>query len=121
MGVPVANRTHRAMESIVGTFVNTLVMRTDVAGDPPFAELVNRVRANALEAFQNQDVSFDRLVQELGQRGDRSRAPLVQAMFNVPNAPMKAVEFGDVTWAPVVTDRGGAQFELSFAVGTEVT
>ncbi|HTB65233.1 MAG TPA: amino acid adenylation domain-containing protein, partial [Steroidobacteraceae bacterium] len=121
IGVPVANRTHSAMESMVGTFVNTLVMRTDLAGDPPFAQLVERVRANALEAFQNQDVSFDRLVQELGQRGDRSRAPLVQVMFNVPNAPMEAVEFGDAKWAPLVTDRGGAQFELSFAVDTELT
>jgi nonribosomal peptide synthetase DhbF len=121
IGVPVANRTHRAMESMVGTFVNTLVMRTDLAGDPPFAALVDRVRANSLEAFQNQDVSFDRLVQELGQRGDRSRAPLVQVMFNVPNAPMEAVEFGDGKWAPIVTDRGGAQFELSFAVDVELT
>jgi amino acid adenylation domain-containing protein len=121
IGVPVANRTHSAMEGIVGTFVNTLVMRTDLSGDPPFVELVSRVRANALEAFQNQDVSFDRLVQELGQRGDRSRAPLVQVMFNVANAPMKAVEFGDILSAPVVTDRGGAQFELSFAVDTELT
>ncbi|HEV2702456.1 MAG TPA: amino acid adenylation domain-containing protein, partial [Steroidobacteraceae bacterium] len=121
IGVPVANRTHSAMESLVGTFVNTLVMRTDLAGDPQFAQLVEQVRANALAAFQNQDVSFDRLVQEIGQRGDRSRAPLVQVMFNVTNAPMQGIDFDKVRWEPLVTERGGAQFELTFSVDPEAT
>ena len=121
IGVPVANRTHSAVEGLVGTFVNTVVLRTDLQGDPDFNELLNRVRLTALDAFANQEVSFDRLVQELGQRGDRSRAPLTQVLFNVTNAPMHGIELAGLTWEIVTLDRGGAQFELTFSVDTEVT
>jgi len=121
IGVPVANRTHSRVESLIGTFVNTVVLRADLQGDPSFSELLGRVRATALDAFANQDVSFDRLVQEIGQRGDRSRAPLAQVLFNVPNAPMRDIELVGLTWEPVILDRGGAQFELGFGIDTEVT
>ena len=121
IGVPVANRSHSALEGLVGTFVNTLVLRSDVSGDPDFIELLHRVRATALDAFANQDISFDRLVQEMGQRGDRSRAPLAQVLFNVANAPMHGVEFDGLDWRPVELDRGGAQFELSLSIDTVIT
>jgi amino acid adenylation domain-containing protein len=121
IGVPVANRSHSLMEGLVGTFVNTVVLRNDLSGDPGFGELLQRVRVTALDAFSQQDVPFDRLVQELGQRGDRSRAPLVQVLFNVTNAPMHGVEFDAVTLEPLPMDRGGAQFELSFSIDTEIT
>jgi amino acid adenylation domain-containing protein len=121
IGVPVANRSHSLMEGLVGTFVNTVVLRNDLTGDPGFGELLQRVRLTAIDAFSQQDVPFDRLVQELGQRGDRSRAPLVQVLFNVTNAPMHGVEFEGVTLEPLPLDRGGAQFELSFSIDTEIT
>jgi len=121
IGVPVANRTHSVIEGLMGTFVNTVVLRADLQGDPQFHELLARVRTTALDAFANQDVSFDRLVQEIGQRGDRSRAPLVQVLFNVTNAPMRDIALAGLTWEPVLLDRGGAQFELGFGVDTELT
>ncbi|MEP6546414.1 MAG: amino acid adenylation domain-containing protein [Gammaproteobacteria bacterium] len=121
IGVPVANRTHIALEGLVGTFVNTVVLRNDLSGDPTFETLLHRVRGTALEAFARQDVSFDRLVQEIGQRGDRSRAPLVQVMFNVTNAPMHGIAMDGIEWEPLELDRGGAQFELSFSVDTEIS
>jgi nonribosomal peptide synthetase DhbF len=120
VGVPVANRTHSTTEGLVGTFVNTVVLRNDLSGDPSFRQLLQRVRATSLEAFSNQNVSFDRLVQELGQRADRSRAPLAQVLFNVTNAPMGETRLDELTWEPVELDRGGAQFELSFSLDTEV-
>jgi nonribosomal peptide synthetase DhbF len=121
IGVPVANRTVSSVESLIGTFVNTVIVRADVKGDPGFSELLQRVRSTALDAFANQDVSFDRLVQELGQRGDRSRAPLAQVLFNVTNAPMYGIELSGLDWENAVLDRGGAQFELTFTVDTEFT
>ena len=121
IGVPVANRIQPGTEGLVGTFVNTLVMRTDLAGDPQFGDLLQHARATTLEAFAHQDVSFDRLVQELGQRRNSSQAPLAQVLFNVANAPMHGIGFDGLAWEPVLMDRGGAQFELSISVDTEVT
>jgi amino acid adenylation domain-containing protein len=120
IGVPVANRTRTATEGLVGTFVNTLVLRTDLSGNPGFSALVERVRGTSLEAFAHQDIPFDWLVQAIPQRRDTSRAPLVQVMFNVNNAPMHGIAFDGLDWQPVILDRGGAQFELSLAVDTQI-
>lgn len=121
IGVPVANRTDAAVEQVVGTFVNLLAMRVDLSGDPTFSELLRRVRATALDAFARQDVPFDKLVQELVQSRDTSRAPLTQVMFNVLNAPMHGIELDDLTWELLVLDRGGAQFEISVSVDRQIT
>ena len=121
VGVPVANRPRSNIEGLIGTFVNTVIMRADLTHDPAFRDLLVRVRTTALAAFANQDISFDRLVQEIGQRGDRSRAPLAQVMFNVPNAPMHQIVLDELNWEHVILDRRGAQFELAFTFDTEVT
>jgi nonribosomal peptide synthetase DhbF len=121
IGVPVANRTRSATESLVGTFVNTLVLRIDLSGNPTFRALLLRVRAIALDAFAHQDFSFDRLVHEIGQRRETDRAPLAQVMFNVTNAPMHGLALDGIIWEPILLDRGGAQFELSLSIDSEVT
>ncbi|MGE0766450.1 MAG: amino acid adenylation domain-containing protein [Hyphomicrobiaceae bacterium] len=121
IGVPVANRSHDAVEQMVGTFVNFLVLRVDVSDDPTFSDLVARVRTLALEAFANQSVPFDRLVQELVPSRNTSRAPLAQVMFNLLNAPLHGLDFDGVSWEPVVLDRGGAQFELSLSVDRQIS
>jgi nonribosomal peptide synthetase DhbF len=121
IGVPVANRWHDAVEQMVGTFVNFLVLRVDLSDDPTFSELVARVRAVALEAFANQSIPFDRLVQELVASRSAGRAPLTQVMFNLLNAPLHGLDFDGVTWKPMELDRGGAQFELSVSVDRQVS
>jgi amino acid adenylation domain-containing protein len=118
IGVPVAGRTLHEVEGLVGTFVNTLVLRADLSGELSFEQLVARVRELSLAAFDNPDVPFDRLVQELGQRGDRARAPLAQVMFNVTNAPSHGIELEGASWEEQPLARGGSQFELSFTIDT---
>jgi amino acid adenylation domain-containing protein len=121
VGTPVANRTRVETEQLVGTLVNTLVLRTDLSGDPTFAQLLKRVSANALDAFEHQDLPFERLVEELVRGRDSSQSPIVQVLFNVQNAPMRDLALPGVTVQPFDFDRGSAQFDLSMTVDTEIT
>jgi amino acid adenylation domain-containing protein len=116
VGVPIANRTRIGTEQLIGTFVNTLVHRNSLAGNPSFAELLHRVRAVALEAFAHQDLPFERLVRELAPPRDASRSPVFQVMFNMANAPVRAAASEDANTKPFLVDRQAAQFDLTLGV-----
>ncbi|WP_330330979.1 amino acid adenylation domain-containing protein [Streptomyces sp. NBC_00536] len=83
VGVPVAGRDRAELEGLIGFFVNNLVMRVDCSGDPTFGELVDRVRDTAFDAFDHQDLPFERLVEELHPARDPSRNPLTQVGFQL--------------------------------------
>jgi amino acid adenylation domain-containing protein len=83
VGTPDAGRRHDELERVIGFFVNTLVLRADLSGDPPFRYLVRRTRENALAAYDNAEVPFDRLVELVGARRELSHSPLVQVMFQL--------------------------------------
>jgi amino acid adenylation domain-containing protein len=83
VGCPVGGREAPELKGLIGVFVNMLVMRTDLGGDPTFRELVGRVRATALDAFDHQDVPFERLVETLQTDRDPGRPPLHQVVFNL--------------------------------------
>ncbi|MGC4395766.1 amino acid adenylation domain-containing protein, partial [Hydrogenophaga sp. T2] len=120
VGTPIANRRRFEAEHLVGTFVNTLVMRTDLSGNPSFEALLARVRDAALDAYAHQDASFERLVEELSPGRDATASPLVQVMFNVINTPMDMPTFGNLKPKIFEFDRGAAQFDLSVTVDTQL-
>jgi amino acid adenylation domain-containing protein len=114
--VPIANRNQLAAEQLVGTLVNTLLMRTDFSGDPTFRELFERQRAAALEAYQHQDLPFAKLIASLQPERDTSYAPYSQVMFNLINTPSPILEFENLKANAFEIDRGAAQFDLLFGV-----
>ena len=116
VAAPIANRLGVQSESLVGTLVNTLVMRADLSGPPTFSGLLSQVRETALEAYANQEVSFERLVEEVDTARDPMRAPLAQVMFNLINAPFSLDRFADLNVELFEFEQPAAQLELSITV-----
>ena len=92
VGADIANRNRHEVEGLIGFFVNMLVLRTDLRGNPPFGELLERVRATTLGAYAHQDLPFERLVEELRPERTDSHSPLFRVVFNFDNATATAAE-----------------------------
>ena len=113
VGSPIANRTRSEIEGLIGFFVNSLALRTDVSGDPSFRELLARVREVCLGAYAHQDLPFEYLVEELQPARDLSRQPIFQVAFALQNAPLGALELQGLTLSPYEADSGTAKFDLT--------
>ncbi len=116
LGTPVANRSRREQEPIIGLFVNTLAIRIDLSGDPGFLPLLKRVRKRCLGAFAHQQAPFERLVKMLDPARDMSYSPLFQVMFIQRNAPEAATPPSRPNFVPSERRSYSAKFDITLYV-----
>jgi amino acid adenylation domain-containing protein len=113
VGSPVANRNQTETEQLIGFFINTLVLRTDLSGNPTFRELLERVRKITWDAYDHQDLPFEKLVEELQPERDLSYSPLFQVKFMLDNSPEEELKFSDVTLSSLNLENSTAKLDLS--------
>ena len=116
VGTAVANRSRVEVEGLVGFFVNSLALRVDLGGDPSFAELLDRVRRCALEAYDHQDLPFEKLVEEVRPERHLSSTPIFQVLLVLQNVPRAPLELGDLAVEPVEIHPGAAKLDLSLTL-----
>ncbi|MBN3890742.1 MAG: non-ribosomal peptide synthase/polyketide synthase [Nostoc sp. JL31] len=122
VGSPIANRDRSEIEGLIGFFLNTLVMRTNLAGNPSFSELLGRVREMAMDAYSHQNLPFEMLVEALQPERDLSHTPLFQVMFVLQNAPIsQQLELTGLTVSPLVVKSTTTKFDLTLAMENTAT
>jgi amino acid adenylation domain-containing protein len=117
VGSSIANRNHVETEGLIGLLINTLVLRTDLSGDPAFDELLARVREASLGAYAHQDLPFEQLLEELRADFDAAgSAPVFQVAFQLQNFSMPTLELKNLTLSPFDVEGQTAKFDLSLSV-----
>ncbi|HYX25073.1 MAG TPA: amino acid adenylation domain-containing protein, partial [Thermoanaerobaculia bacterium] len=119
VGSPIANRNRGELEALIGFFVNMLVLRTDLGGDPSFEELLERVRRTAVGAYAHQDLPFEKLVGELRPDRDLRHTPLFQVSFQLLNVPVAALELPGLAPHPLPFAARSAKFDFDLALTDE--
>ncbi|MGH1362058.1 MAG: amino acid adenylation domain-containing protein [Calditrichia bacterium] len=120
LGLPVANRSRKKVESTVGYFANTLVLRTNLADEPTFAEMLQRVRTVCLDAYNHEDAPFEQVVSAVQPAQDRSRTPLFQAMVSYDEAVNHARKLGEVTMERMPIRSRAARTDLTIWMSKEI-
>ncbi|HSP61988.1 MAG TPA: amino acid adenylation domain-containing protein [Pyrinomonadaceae bacterium] len=125
IGSPIANRPRAETEKLIGFFLNNLALRTDLSGDPGFRELLSRVRKTALDAYANQDVPFEKIIEELKPERDLSRSAIFQIYFNLfsfgdeidlPGTTPQTISFVD-GW--LHSEENQSKFDLTLYAGLQ--
>lgn len=113
VGSPIAGRNWAEIENLIGFFLNTLVLRTNLSGNPSFRELINRVKKVATDAYSHQDIPFEKLLIELQPERDLSRTPIFQIFFNMLNLESEGAQLQGLTTEIFSTENIGSKFDLT--------
>jgi amino acid adenylation domain-containing protein len=120
VGTPVAGRDRSETEGLIGLFLNSLPLRTDLSGNPTFRELLTRVRDVALGAYDHQDLPFEKLVEELQPERDLTRTPIFQVFINMYNFKEAGLELDRLSVEPIKTFDSAPQFDIEFYIREHV-
>jgi amino acid adenylation domain-containing protein/FkbM family methyltransferase len=112
VGSPIAGRRHKEVEGLIGFFINTLAMRTNLGGNPTFKELLSRVKEVALGAYAHQDLPFEKLVQELQPQRSLSHQPIFQTMLTLQNRQLMPMRLSGLELQPIPREDVPSQFDL---------
>ncbi|HWX41823.1 MAG TPA: amino acid adenylation domain-containing protein, partial [Blastocatellia bacterium] len=121
VGAPVSGRNRSEIEPLIGCFVNTLVLRADVSASLSFLEAIRRVKQVALDAFANQEVPFELLVEELQPDRDPSRSPIFDVMFDLLAESPGGPRLGDLQLVPFQHHSPASRFDLTFSISDSIT
>jgi len=116
VGTPIANRTLKETEPLIGIFINTLVLRTTIKNNPTFLEFLREEKKVILDAYENQDIPFEMIVDEIQTDRELSYSPLFQVMFILQNAPVKTSIVSDLDLEPINVDMGTATSDITFSI-----
>jgi amino acid adenylation domain-containing protein/non-ribosomal peptide synthase protein (TIGR01720 family) len=116
VGMPIAGRNRAGVENLIGFFINTLVLRTDLSDNPTFRELLGRVREVTLDAYAHQELPFEKLLEELQPERDLSRTPLFQVYFNMLNFPDTEIELPGLTVKLLLPPEVESKFDLTMYI-----
>jgi len=117
IGLPVAGRSRVELEQLIGFFVNTLIIRSDVSPEVTFSGFIDRVHETALDAYAHQDLPFEKLVEHLQPERNLGTTPLFQVMFVPQNSSSEAVNLNGLTLSPHKIDNRTAKFDLILCMG----
>lgn len=113
VGAPVAGRNHPGTQDMIGCFVNTVALRTDLSGSPGFQEVLARVKTATLDAFAHQDLPFQKVIEHVQKDRDITLSPLFRVMFVLQNTPEAVREFSGLTLQSLPIDNKTSKLDLS--------
>jgi amino acid adenylation domain-containing protein len=116
IGTPFAGRNDAQLEKLIGLFVNILVIRGDLSGNPTFRQLLRRTRQTSLEAYEHQNLPFEQLVELLKPSRSLSYPPLFQVMFVFQNTPKQVIELPGLSLEEYEFDSGSSEFDLTLEI-----
>jgi Condensation domain len=116
VGTSTANRNHFEIENLIGMFANTLILRSDLSGNPSFRTLLSRVRETTLEAYAHEDMPFEKLVQKLNPKRSSNRTPFFQTTLTFQNSPAHPLKLADMIIKPIQMETGIGTLDLSLSI-----